>query len=197
MAEPLSPAQERELEGLSHQYGQPLYVEAEVFPGFDDPIRKRDRVGEVCMVIRRPNGKILLSIKTIYPRGAHRLPTGGVGVGEPVLAALLRETQEETGLSVLVRRFLARITYRVAGEKAPVFHTFAFLLEETGGTLGALDPKELIEEYIEVDPAELRHVADRLEDLPETERGIVGSWRDWGKFRAVVHRAVHETLVER
>ncbi len=196
MAAPLSPAQEQELEGLSHQYGPPLYVEAEVFPGFDDPIRKRDRVGEVCMVIRRPNGKLLLSIKTIYPRGAHRLPTGGVGIGEPVIVALFRETHEETGLSVRLRRFLALISYRGAGEKAPLFHTFAFLLEETGGTLGALDEKELIEEYIEVDRAELLRVAEKLESLPESERGTVGSWRDWGKFRAVVHRAVHEALAE-
>lgn len=196
MAAPLSPAQEHELEELANEYGPTAYVEAEVFTGFDDPIRKRDRVGEVCMVIRRPNGRLLLSIKTIYPRGAHRLPTGGVGVGEPVIAALFRETHEETGLSVRLRRFLALISYRVAGEKAPLFHTFAFLLEETGGTLGALDEKELIEEYIEVDPAELLRVAERLESLPESERGMVGSWRDWGKFRAVVHRAVHEALAE-
>lgn len=196
MAAPLSATQERELEHLAREYGKPLDIEAEVFPGFDDPIRKRDRVGEVCMVIRRPNGKLLLSIKTIYPRGAHRLPTGGVGVGEPILEALLRETHEETGLRVTVRRFLALITYRVAGEKAPVFHTFAFLLDETGGTLGVLDEKEQIEEYIEVDPAELSRVADRLASLPETDRGAVGSWRDWGRFRAVVHRAVREALSE-
>ncbi len=196
MAAPLSLTQEHELEGLSQLYGPPLTIEAEVFPGFDDPIRKRDRVGEVCMVIRRPDGKLVLSIKTIYPRGAHRLPTGGVGIGEPVLDALMREVHEETGLSVLVRRFLALITYRVAGEQAPVFHTFAFLLDETGGTLGLLDPDEQFEEYIEIDPAELPRVADRLEHLPESERGTVGSWQDWGRFRAVVHRAVHEALSE-
>ena len=195
MALPMSRGQEQELEGLSHQYGRPRYIEAEIFPGFDDPIRKRDRVGEVCMVIRRPNGKLLLSIKTIYPRGAYRLPTGGVGPGEPVIAALFRETQEETGLSVRLRQFLALISYRVAGEKVPVFHTFAFLLDETGGTLGALDQKEQIEEYIEIDPSDLLHVAERLEGLPESDRGAVGSWRDWGRFRAVVHRAVHEALI--
>lgn len=194
MALPLGPSQEHELEGLAHQYGPTAYVEAEVFPGFDDPIRKTDRVGEVCMVIRRPNGRLLLSIKSIYPRGAHRLPTGGVGPGEPILAALFRETHEETGLSVRLRRFLALITYRVAGERAPVFHTFAFLLDETGGTLGALDRTEDIEEYIEIDVAELPAVAARLEALPEADRGRVGSWRDWGRFRAVVHRAVHEAL---
>lgn len=195
MAAPLSLSQKHELEGLSHQYGPVLYREAEIFPGFHDPVRKTDRVGEVCMVIRRPTGKLLLSIKSIYPRGAYRLPTGGVGVGEPIFAALFRETQEETGLSVRLRRFLALIGYRLPEEREPIFHTFAFLLEELGGTLGVQDPSELIEDYREIDPAELPQVADRLEALPETDRGRVGSWRDWGKFRAVVHRAVHEALV--
>jgi len=195
MAALLSVSQKNELEGLSHQYGPVLYREAEIFTGFHDPVRKTDRVGEVCMVIRRPNGKLLLSIKSIYPRGAHRLPTGGVGIGEPIFAALFRETQEETGLSVRLRRFLALISYHVADEREPVFHTFAFLLDEKGGTLGVQDPAELIEEYIEIDPSELTTVAERLESLPETDRDRVGSWRDWGRFRAVVHRAVHEALV--
>ena len=196
MGAPLSPAQQQQLEGLSMQYGKTVYVEAEIFPGFDDPVRKPDRVGEVCMVIRRPNGKLLLSIKSIYPRGAYRLPTGGVGIGEPIIAALFREVNEETGLTVRVRRFLALISYRPTGSPAaaPVFHTFAFLLDEVGGTLGALDPSEQIEDYKEIAVAELPAVAERLESLPEDDRGIVGSWRDWGRFRAVVHRAVHEAL---
>lgn len=194
MARPLSLAQQQQLEGLSLQYGKTRYVEAEIFPGFDDPIRKPDRVGEVCMVIRRPNGKLLLSIKKIYPRGAYRLPTGGVGIGEAIIAALFREVNEETGLTVRLRRFLALISYRVAGDDTPVFHTFAFLLDEVGGTLGVLDPGEQIEEYIEIDPAELPRVAERLESLPDGDRATVGSWSDWGKFRAVVHRAVHEAL---
>jgi len=195
MAAPLSMSQRNELEGLSHQYGPVLYREEQIFPGFQDPVRKTDRVGEVCMVIRRPSGTLLLSIKSIYPRGAHRLPTGGVGVGESIIAALFRETHEETGLSVRLRRFLALISYHAPDEREPVFHSFAFLLDETGGTLGALDDEELIEEYVEIDQAELPRVADRLENLPETDRGMAGgSWRDWGKFRAIVHRTVHEAL---
>ncbi len=194
MAAPLSISQQHELEGLAHQYGPVLYREEEIFAGFDDPVRKTDRVGEVCMVIRRPGGKLLLSIKSIYPRGAHRLPTGGVSIGEPIIAALFREAHEETGLSVRLRRFLALISYHLQGEPTPVFHTFAFLLDETGGTLGALDEEELIEEYIEIDPAELPKVAGRLETLPESGGTTVGSWRDWGRFRAIVHRTVHEAL---
>lgn len=194
MAVPLGFAQRQELENLSLQYGRTLYVEAEIFPGFDDPVHKTDRVGEVCMVIRRPNGRLLLSTKSVYPSGAYRLPTGGVRPGEAIIVALFRETQEETGLSVRLRRFLSLISYHEGPDRRTVFHTFAFLLDEASGTLGSLDPDEQIESYIEIDPSELPAVADRLEALPEGTRGSVGSWRDWGRFRAVVHRSVHEAL---
>lgn len=172
-------------------------MDALIEDGFDDPIRKPDRYGEVCMVIRRPDGKLLLSIKTFYPRRAYRLPTGGILHGEGVLASLRRETHEETGLDTDVRRFLARISYRgrSSPKGPPLFHTFAFLLDEVGGTLGSLDPSERIEAWREIDPAELPTVAESLERL--TTKGtesIGGDWAEWGRFRAVVHRAVADAL---
>ena len=192
----LPAATQSELALLARQYGAPLVVDALIADDFDDPIRRRDRYGEVCMVVRRPNGKFLLSIKTFYPRGAYRLPTGGIHDGEPVYDALLRETHEETGLDTTVERFLARISYRPkpAGA-APVFHTFAFLLRETGGRLGALDLSEHIEDWREIELSELPRVADTLDDLSTTsDHDIGGSWRAWGKFRAVVHRVVYDRL---
>lgn len=183
-----------EVDDLARRFGQPLRIEATIPDGFMDPIRRPDRVGEVCMVIRRPSGTLLVSTKTFYPPGAYRLPTGGIDVGELIETALAREAHEETGLTVAVRRFLAAISYRTArGE--PVFHTFAFLLDELGGTLGSLDPHEEILDYREVDPAELIALADRLAALrSETSEKIEGDWADWGRFRAVVHRAVAEAL---
>ena len=87
----LLPSQRAEIAALSRRFGEPLRIDATIHDDFFDPIRRPDRVGEVCMVVRRPNGKLLLSIKTFYPRGAYRLPTGGVDHGEPILDALLRE----------------------------------------------------------------------------------------------------------
>jgi ADP-ribose pyrophosphatase YjhB (NUDIX family) len=192
----ISPDQREEVEWVARRFGEPKRVEAVLRGDFFDPIHRPDRVGEVCMVIRRPNGKLLLAIKTFYPRGAYRLPTGGIGIGEPILDALARETAEETGLDTTVRRFLASIAYRTdSADTEPVFRTFAFLLDEIGGTLGARDESERIEDFIEIDPRELGAVADRLERVtsqPSTEIG--GDWADWGRFRAVVHRVVHEVL---
>ena len=195
----LTEATRSELADLAARYGEPLVVDAPIADDFDDPIRRRDGYGEVCMVVRRPNGKVLLSIKTFYPRGAYRLPTGGIHKGEPVYDALLRETHEETGLEKTVERFLARISYRAkAPGSLPLFHTFAFLLRETGGTLGALDLSEQLEDWREVQVSELPRVADTLDELTTSSaHDIGGDWRAWGKFRAVVHRVVYEALTAR
>jgi ADP-ribose pyrophosphatase YjhB (NUDIX family) len=187
---------DKEVALLAARFGEPRRIEASVRPFFD-PIQRPDRYGEVCMVIRRRNGKIPLSIKTFYPRGAYRLPTGGIHHGEPILDALRRETDEETALEVEIRRFLAWITYRDASlpQGPPLFHTFAFLLDEIGGTFKTRDEEEQIEDWIEVDPTALATAADRLDRIASApSKDIGGDWADWGRFRAVVHRAVYEAL---
>ena len=187
----------REIDALAARYGEPRRVRAPIDDGFDDPIRKPDRYGEVCMVIRRPTGRLLLSIKTFYPRGAYRLPTGGIHHGESVHDALVREAHEETGLDLSVERFIAHVAYTAEREpaSAPLFHTFAFLLAEHGGTLGALDETEQIEDWREVEVTELTRVAETLAALRTTgTRDIGGDWQAWGRFRAVVHRVAHDAL---
>ena len=166
----------REIAELSERYGEPRAIDALIHDGFDDPIRRRDRYGEVLMAVRRPSGNILVAIKTFYPRGAYRLPTGGIHHGERILDAVIRETHEETGLETELRRFLATISYRGRSTptEPPLFHTFAFLLDEVGGTLGAIDKSERIATAGSV--------------------GIGGSWADWGRFRAVAHRVVADAL---
>src|SRR5687768_16512235 len=193
----LSADARRELTELARRYGEPRQIDATIDDGFEDPIRRKDRFGEVLMAVRRPNGKVLVAIKTFYPRGAYRLPTGGIHHGERILDAVIRETHEETGLETVIRRFLATISYRGRStvEAAPLFHTFAFLLDELGGTLGALDTSERIEAWREMSPAELHDQAAVLEQIAtEGTVGIGGSWADWGRFRAVAHRVVADAL---
>jgi NAD+ diphosphatase len=192
----LSSAHVREVDELAARYGKPRRVEVVIRPFFD-PVQRPDRFAEVCMVIRRRNGKVPLSIKTFYPRGAHRLPTGGIHHDERILDALRRETEEETGLETEIKRFLAWITYRSASDPdgPPLFHTFAFLLDETGGRFHTSDLEEQIEEWIEVAPATLSDIADRLDAIESApSKDIGGDWADWGRFRAIVHRVVHEEL---
>ncbi|HEU5098305.1 MAG TPA: NUDIX hydrolase [Roseiflexaceae bacterium] len=205
----LAPAVETEIASLAARYGQPRRVTAELDGWQFSPLTMEDRYGEVCMVVRRPNGRIITAKKAFYPAGAFRLLTGGVDHGEPIADALLREVAEETGLDVVVRSFMAVIEYRSreigdAGcgmvSPSPIPHpfaTFAFLLDEIGGTLHAHDPGEQIEAFRELELAELPGLAETLESLPDlVDPEIDGSWRDWGRYRAVGHRVIYQALSE-
>ena len=75
--------------------------------------------------------------------------------------------------------------------------TFAFLLDEIGGTLGVQDAEEQLGGFREVAVAELPAIAGTLEHVPDGfHPEIDGSWSDWGRFRAVVHRVVYSALRE-
>jgi 8-oxo-dGTP pyrophosphatase MutT (NUDIX family) len=192
---PLTPAMRLEVGSLTEQFGAPITRDVALDDIAFDPVGNPSRFAEVCMVVRRPTGKVLLSIKTFYPRGAYRLPTGGIDRDEPILGAVLRETLEETGLTVEVKRFLAGLTYRDGPAGPPVFHTFAFLLDDpSGAPVTPLDEHEQIESYIEVPVDELPRAADRLERIPPNGAPGIPNWDAWGRFRAHVHRAVHEAL---
>jgi 8-oxo-dGTP pyrophosphatase MutT (NUDIX family) len=193
---PLPQAIQDEIVQLSQRYGQPL-ERLITLPAkkLFDPLNKRDRYGEVCMVVRRKNGRLLTMKKTYYPQEAYRLLTGGIDHGEPIFDALLRETAEETGLEVTIKRFLVAVAYRLTGEEAPRFYSFAFLLDEIGGTLGVIDEGEQIEDFREVAPDELPAMADRLEHLGANYgKSIGGNWHDWGHFRATIHTLVYEAM---
>jgi ADP-ribose pyrophosphatase YjhB (NUDIX family) len=190
---------QEELAHLVTRFGQPLVRQTELdITKLFDPLSAQDRYGEVCMVVRRPNGHLLTAKKTFYPTGGYRLLTGGINFGEKVLDALLRETWEETGLEVIVRRFLAAVAYHLPGQQdQPTFYTFAFLLDEVGGTLESQDPHERLEAFREITPDELPEQAEFLSHLAHTySPDLDNDWADWGQFRAVIHGLVWEALTK-
>lgn len=180
---------------LAARFGTPIAREVALDDIAFDPVGNPSRFAEVCMVVRRPTSNVLLSIKTFYPRGAYRLPTGGIDRDELILDAVLRETREETGLTIDVNRFLAALTYHEGAGGPPVFHTFAFLLDDaSGAAITPLDEHEQIESYREVPISELLRVAERLDRIPADGAPGIPNWDAWGRFRAHVHRAVHGAL---
>ncbi|MGQ9630162.1 MAG: NUDIX hydrolase [bacterium] len=151
---------------------------------------ERGRRREVAFAIRRPSGKIVTITKNFYPSGAYRIPTGGVEDGERVLNALHREVREETGLEAGVDGFLGVITYEFRrGRESSHFASYVFLMGEIGGRLGPRDEREGISNYREVSVGELLEVASQLEGID-----VSPSWRDWGRFRAIVHRFVFDSI---
>lgn len=184
-----------ELETLFLTYGTPLIVNETLriktmFGALDE---RPARVAEVVPVIRRPNGRVLTMIKANYPNGAYRLPSGGIHKGEPILDALLRESYEETGLRVVVRRFLAIVRYQVivSTGRTGRFTSYAFLVDGDG-PIQSMDPNEHIADFGEVEISAIPAMADLLSNMhPDGEN----DWNDWGRFRAVVHRVVGDILL--
>lgn len=192
----LSPELEAEITELAGRYNAPARVRAALDEPTVHPLSMDDRFGEVCMVIRRPNGTLLTAIKTFYPAGCFRLLTGGVEHGERIEDALWREVAEETSLQVAVARFLAVVEYTGSAPDAePVFASFVFLLDEHGGDLATIDEAEQVAAFREVAVDELPALADTLEHIPYGySEHIDGDWHAWGVFRAVVHRVVYAAL---
>ena len=184
-----------EVAEIIQRFGDPLVHPVEL--GTAEQWDRRARLYEVCMVVRRPSGGLLTARKTFYLPGLYRLLTGGVEPGERIVDALLREVDEETSLAVSVGRFLAIVAYHAEGpaHTAPRAYTFAFLLDEHGGTLAPRDLEEQLAGYGEVAVEDLPELADNLDSLPDAESPELGeTWRAWGRYRAVLHRAVWEAL---
>ena len=182
-----------ELAELSQRFGPPVTGSADL--GDSPYLRKvvEGRFAEVCMVVRRRTGRLLVFRKPFYPAGIFRLLTGGIEANESILEALQREVHEETGLTTVVERFLAASTYLC--DNRPQFTSFAFLLDEKAGILGALDPDERVESFRDIEASHLLEIAQQLEQLAEEYNAeLDADIRQWGLLRALNHRLVWQAL---
>ena len=175
---------EAEIAQIGTQYGAPfrrrcvLDVSEESYQYW----RQSKRRAEVVLFIRRTNGNLLLHTKEFYPKGAFRVPSGGIQRREALLDAVHREAFEETGLQVAVERFLAAVQFDFCWQERTVsLSSYLFLLRQVGGRLEVQDEHERITAFREVAPCGLGSVASHLESLPP-------AWREWGEFRAIPHR---------
>ena len=186
---------EDELSRLNVDYGrgERRRVALEVSAlSFDDWLRKMvtspKRRGEAVLAIQRPDGQTLLHTKRFYPEGVYRLPSGGVHPGEPVLSGVTREAKEETGLDVIVDRFLGTAEYEFCYEERRLyFVSYVFLLRANDDLPVVQDPKEQITGFRYVTSPGIRAVAAQL-------RALSTEWADWGRFRAPAHDLVADVL---
>jgi len=149
------------------------------------------RAGEVVLVLRRPDGQVLLHTKPFYPPGTWRLLSGGVDLRECPEEAILREAWEETGLPVRIERLLGVLTYELDGGDLQVpFASCLFLAATQGGEPAAQDAQERIGGYRWVQPEELAAVAAQLRSLPPP-------WRGWGELRSLPHLLAARQLASR
>jgi 8-oxo-dGTP diphosphatase len=149
---------------------------------------QRDRRGEVVFCVIRPNGRIVAITCTEYPKGIYRIPTGGIGHDEDILAAVFREVKEELGLDVKIRSFGGVVRIRFEHEEDHVmFYSYIFILDETGG--------RLLEDASDDEIGDVREVdLDGLAEIIAGIDAIKGKWHDWGQFRYVTSNAVYRYL---
>jgi 8-oxo-dGTP pyrophosphatase MutT (NUDIX family) len=147
-----------------------------------------ERHGEIVLAIPRPGDCALLHTKDFYPKGAFRLPSGGIELGERVEDAARREIREETGFDVALARLLGIIEYELCNvdeDKRIAFVSYVWLTGESCAPPCARDASERISAFREVEWHELARIADELENLPD-------DWRDWGRFRAFAHQLIYD-----
>lgn len=101
---------------------------------------KQGWTGGVRVVIPDEEGKILMVKQSHEGKDIWMVPGGGIEDGENAAEAAIRETLEETGLEIQIKRLLWHVE-EVSQSRGQRFVNF-FLAEITGGTLGlGADPE--------------------------------------------------------
>ncbi len=189
----LPPAEESEIRELASQLGAPnryrhfLSLEQSLWGKAEWQLQDNRRA-EVVFIFPRPNHEIILHIKQFYPRGCYRLPSGGVDIDEPLLDAIHREAEEETGQKIKPIQMLAVAEYFT--EIDWHFASYLILFEQTNIPLFPIDTKERIEDFKPFPVSDLQTAAERLNSLS-------GEWSTWGTFRAIIHRIAYQEIINR
>lgn len=101
---------------VEEKYGTPDVIAFvyEMKPNEFEMVRrtqKNGRAHDVTLFIMI-NEQIVVIRKPMYPAGAYRPPSGGISPGEQFEDGALREALEETGLAIILDRYLVRARVR-------------------------------------------------------------------------------------
>jgi 8-oxo-dGTP pyrophosphatase MutT (NUDIX family) len=144
--------------------------------------------GEVVMVIRRPQNKVLLTTKSFYPPGIYRLPSGQISGCESPDAAFQRELTEETGIRGVGYHHVETVSFTFYCNRECLDYTsYLFVTDPTERPPKPIDAEEAIAGFREIPSCDLNKIAKLLANLKEP-------WHDWGRFRAVPHEIAYEFL---
>ncbi len=139
-----------ELAALREQYGVPKRVdfEVEMLPEEFVLVQRsleRGRRHDVTVFIQH-QGKFVVIAKHAYvSTGIVRAPSGGAQPSESLITAAQRESREETGFDVEIDHFIleAHVLLKCGEHPVVPWVSYVFLAHVVGGTLGAMDTKEI------------------------------------------------------
>ncbi len=139
---------------VEQRYGIPVEIDRqyEMTPEQLDIVRlgqKQGRCHDVTLVIVDDERNIVVIRKPSYPLGAYRTPSGGVEVGESFDGGAIREAKEETGLDIVLEKYLIRANVQFrCGSEVIDWTTHVLKSRSAGGTLQPIDTKEIVEARI-------------------------------------------------
>lgn len=107
--------------------------------------QKHGRAHDVTLFIIE-GSRIVVIKKPMYPPGAYRAPSGGINPGEDFEKGALREAYEETGLHVMMQKYIlrARVKFTCAGDFID-WTTHVFSAKPIAGMLDPIDTHEIVE----------------------------------------------------
>lgn len=147
--------------------------------------RGQTRLHDVTLFILNPAGQLALIRKHGYPQGAWRAPGGGVHPGEPFAAGAAREALEETGLTVRLTRYLARIHVTfTCGDTVQPWTTHIVAAVTDQAQMATHDPKEIDG----VKWGSLEELCGPIADV------LLGTGRGLFAYRVALHREVAQLL---
>lgn len=147
--------------------------------------RGQTRLHDVTLFIFGPSGELALIRKHGYPAGAWRAPGGGVNPGEAFSDGAAREALEETGLTVRLTRYLARIhvTFTCGETRQPwTTHVVTAVTDQEQMATG--DPKE-------IDGVKWGSLEELCGPIAEV---LLGTGRGLFRYRVALHREVARLL---
>jgi 8-oxo-dGTP pyrophosphatase MutT (NUDIX family) len=186
---------EPEIRRLEARFGRPreAVLSYAILRGEFDFIRSTQRKGRAHDVTAfvLHDDRLAVIQKPSYPDGAWRVPSGGIGDGEPFEEGMAREVLEETGLSVRMSRYLYRVQVAfVAGDDRIDWTTHAVeaeLIEPPPAILQPIDTGEIVAACFLDWPTLLGPVREKL---VETESGGL-------TYRAHLHDLVYRCYSDR
>jgi ADP-ribose pyrophosphatase YjhB (NUDIX family) len=145
---------QEDVEALEERLGAPVVCswEYEIAPweyAVVDGSMHSGRAHDVTFFIRKidDHDRLVVVSKPFFPPGAFRAPSGAATRGETLEEGAHREAHEETGLDIVLTRYVARINVRfTSGNREPIAWTsHIFEARETGGRLEPIDTEEISE----------------------------------------------------
>ena len=153
-------------------------------------VDKKERRGEVALIVKDSKERILLHTKPFYPEGVFRIPTGGIHAEEDVLDGMKRELYEETGFQPLAYNFHALLLYEFRNKNRELsFPSYIFSIKPDSESPEPADESEQISGFSWATVSELPVVNDRLLALQTSK------WGAWGKVRVIPHEIFLEKVI--